>query len=90
MIDIDHLLILAKMQISDKEKKEIEKDLNSILNYVDNLKEVNTDNVLAKKDKYLSANIIREDIVRHENSEDFLKCSPRRNDDFYSIPSVFN
>ncbi|MDD4122818.1 MAG: Asp-tRNA(Asn)/Glu-tRNA(Gln) amidotransferase subunit GatC [Candidatus Pacebacteria bacterium] len=89
MIDIDHLLLLAKIQISDDEKKEIEKDLNHILNYVDNLKEVDTDNISAKKDKYLEKNIVRQDIVRHENSEDLLEYSPRRNDDFYSIPSVF-
>ena len=90
MIDIDHLLTLAKIEISNTEKKEIEKDLSNILIYVDNLKEVNTDDVLAKKDKYLNTNVVREDIVRHENSEDFLNYSPRRNDDFYSIPSVFN
>lgn len=43
--DIKHTAFLARIKLSDKEIEKYEKELNSILEYVEILKEVKTDNV---------------------------------------------
>ena len=44
--DVAYVANLANLDLTDAERLRMEKDLNRILEYVDQLAEVNTDNVL--------------------------------------------
>lgn len=46
-IDVDHLAKLAKLTITKEEKEKLGEQLEEILDYVDQLKEVDTDDVEA-------------------------------------------
>jgi aspartyl-tRNA(Asn)/glutamyl-tRNA(Gln) amidotransferase subunit C len=43
--DVDHVADLANLELSDEERKSMLRDLNSILDYVDRLNELDTANV---------------------------------------------
>ena len=43
--EVKHIAGLARIKISEKEEKSLQKDLSSILEYIDKLNEVNTDKV---------------------------------------------
>lgn len=43
--DVEYVAALANLQLSPAERERMEKDLNSILDYIDTLSEVDTSNV---------------------------------------------
>lgn len=65
--EIDKLLSLARMDIPDMEKEKLRTDIDSILNYIDQLKEA-----AAKAPKEVKAptrNVLREDVTLGEGGE---------------------
>lgn len=80
---------LSKLNFNDLEIEEIQKDLNDIFLYMQNLDELNLDeidplyNVLEIKGR------VYEDVVKEEiKKEDFINNSPKHSDDFISLPIV--
>lgn len=63
--DVENLAELAKLEISEEEKQSLIKDFDSILAYVDMIKEVDVGDTQTENSIY---NICREDIERAENS----------------------
>jgi len=61
---IKHIANLARLEISPDEEKKYSAELSSILNYIDKLKEVNTEHVLIKASGTELINSWREDQVK--------------------------
>ena len=59
--DIKKLAELARIHLTEKEEKELEKDLSSILGYVEKLKEVDVSNVPEMTHATDSKNVFRAD-----------------------------
>ncbi len=68
-MSIDHILQLARLEISEKEKKEIEKEFSLILDFVKTLDEVEINKEEIKKQKKELQNIVREDEQKISNSQ---------------------
>lgn len=86
---VGRLSELAKLEFNSEEKSEIIKDLNNILQFVDKLKELNTEGI--EPLVYLSSqdNKLRADIVKNEISkEDALKNAPLKDSDYIKVPKV--
>ncbi|GAA5502275.1 aspartyl/glutamyl-tRNA(Asn/Gln) amidotransferase subunit C [Deinococcus xinjiangensis] len=65
MIDaaqIDHLALLARLQLTPEERTAMQEDLSRVLGYFDQLNEVNTDGVEEMQRPVNLVNILREDI----------------------------
>jgi len=58
---IDHILTLARLEIKGKEKKELEKEFSSILDFVKKLQELDVHNVKPMTYPTELKNILRED-----------------------------
>lgn len=85
--DIEHLTRLARMELSGDEKAALEKDLDSIIGYMDLLSAVDTDNVEPMEHVLGLSNIMREDEpVPPYDREELLACAPRAEDGFYDVP----
>lgn len=91
--DVEHLLKLARLKLSLKEKEKIIQDLDRILEYVTQLKKVNTD-----KSEPLSGgtlllrNIFREDIEGEKDENftlSFLAQAYDTENRFFKIPPIF-
>ncbi len=89
--DVDYIKELARLRVSEEEAEGLVKDLNSILKYVDQLNEVDTDAVEMLVNPLYIENVYREDVVESSlTSEDFLMNAPERVEDYLKVPSVID
>ncbi|MDD4995443.1 MAG: Asp-tRNA(Asn)/Glu-tRNA(Gln) amidotransferase subunit GatC [Patescibacteria group bacterium] len=92
LTEIKHLEDLARIELSDKERKLYSEQLSSILDYVNKLQEVDVAGVEATAHASESENVWREDGViacPKEERERILKNAPERSDDLFKVKSVF-
>jgi len=84
---IDKLAELAKLEFDEEGKKEIEKDLNRMVEFVEKLSEIDTSNV--EPLVYLSeeTNMMRDDVVKQEiTQQEALKNAPLKDSDYIKVP----
>ena len=80
---------LARISISDDKLNNLSKDLNSILEFVDQLKEIKTDQVDPTSNSLNQKLEVRDDKVDNQNStEDVLDNAPEKEMDFFVVPKV--
>ena len=80
---------LARISISDDKLNNLSKDLNSILKFVDKLKEIKTDQVDPTSNSLNQKLEVRDDKVDTKNSaEDILENAPEKEMDFFVVPKV--
>ena len=80
---------LARISISDDKLNNLSKDLNSILEFVDQLKEIKTDQVDPTSNSLNQKLEVRDDKVVNKNStEDVLENAPEKEMDFFVVPKV--
>ena len=80
---------LARISISDDKLNNLSKDLNSILEFVDQLKEIKTDQVDPTSNSLNQKLEVRDDKVDTKNSaEDILENAPEKEMDFFVLPKV--
>ena len=86
---INKIARLSRIKLDDKESEDYIKDLNSILDWVEQLNEVNTENV--KPLSNISSSILpkREDIAKDVNSSnEILENAPDKLEGFFVVPKV--
>ncbi len=86
--EIEHLADLARIEISDVEKESIRKDIESILEYVGQVKNVPTDTV---RENPVLRNVMRQDVITHtagEYSDDLLALSPDREGNYLKVKKI--
>ena len=80
---------LARISISDDKLNNLSKDLNSILEFVDQLKEIKTDQVDPTSNSLNQKLEVRDDKVENKNStEDVLENAPEIEMNFFVVPKV--
>ena len=80
---------LARILIKEDRLENLGEDLNSILKFVDQLQEIQTDQVDPTSNSLEQKLISREDIVEKINeSEEVLENAPEKEMNFYVVPKV--
>ena len=80
---------LARISVTNEETDRLVKDLNSILKFVEQLKELNTDKITpiaSVSDQVLTMN--KEEIKKINEKEEILKNAPEKNSNYYIVPKV--
>ncbi|MCX7729159.1 MAG: Asp-tRNA(Asn)/Glu-tRNA(Gln) amidotransferase subunit GatC [Bacteroidia bacterium] len=88
---IDELSHLVRLELNTNEKIKIMKDLNRILDYIEQLNELNTSDI--EPLIYLSPNqnVLREDIVNETmKKEDALNNAPKKDSDYIRVPKMIS
>jgi len=86
---ISRLEHLARLELSEEERQGIMNDLNKILQMVEKMNEVNTDNVEPLVYINELVNVWREDNIGGQVSrESALKNAPEKNDEFFKVPKM--
>lgn len=81
---------LARLELSDADLDTMAKQLSAIVNYIDQLQQVNTDGVEPLAHALDLHDVFREDVPGQSLSEDeALANAPARKDNFYRVPAVF-
>ncbi len=90
--DIKKLTELSRIDCTDEEQEALLKDLEKILNFMDELQEVDTENVPPCNQVLAElANVMREDQCGETLSrETFLKNSPSHTGGMIRVPPVIN
>jgi aspartyl-tRNA(Asn)/glutamyl-tRNA(Gln) amidotransferase subunit C len=80
--DVLKLARLARLSLSDDELKEFESELNDVLRYVEQLKDVDVDGLTPTTQVTGLKNVMREDTVRDYgvSRDDLLRLAPKTQD----------
>lgn len=88
---ISQLAHLARLEFQETVKQKILNDLNRILDYIEQLNELDTANVEPLIYLTPNQNILREDIVNENlKKEDALSNAPKKDSDYFRVPKVIN
>lgn len=92
MIDLDQVrkvANLARLDLTTDEEEQFTGQLNSILGYVEQLSELDTDGVEPTTRAIEVSNITRKDELKpFEDRAAILDCAPEREDNFYKVPKI--
>lgn len=86
---IDYVGILAKLELSAKEKEDAKADMEKMLDYIDTLNELDTSGIEPMSHVFPVNNVFREDVVTNGNQmEDTLANAPQRSGDSFKVPKT--
>src|SRR5450432_305449 len=78
---------LSRLELEEKSEEAVLKDMNKILDWVEKLKEINTDNIQPLIHMSEETNVLREDIVENRLTHDeALKNAPKKDSDYFRVP----
>ncbi len=88
-INIEQIAELARLNLKPAEREKLAKDLESILAYVDQLKELKTDSVPPTSHVLPLENVFRKDEVKKTDIRDrVLEHAPKRESNFFKVPKI--
>ena len=85
--EVKRIAELSRLSLSSEELKKRTQDMNNILNYMDTLNEIDTDNVEELYNVHDMNNSLREDNYEASlDKKDVLANSPSSNSDYVEVP----
>lgn len=87
--EVKKVALLARIELSDSEVEKFQKDLSSVLDYVEELKQVDTDGLDIVSSVTGLENVERDDkAVLIDYQEDIIENAPERKDNYYKVKSI--
>tara|TARA_B100000989_G_scaffold282511_1_gene247628 strand:+ start:344 stop:628 length:285 start_codon:yes stop_codon:yes gene_type:complete len=92
-MSIDNLVVkkianLSKINLSDSELENLKHELNNILDWVDDLKKIDTTKVEPMLSVFNENMKMREDKVQYTKSNEILSNAPEKKENFFVVPKV--
>jgi aspartyl-tRNA(Asn)/glutamyl-tRNA(Gln) amidotransferase subunit C len=88
-IDIKRISYLAKLKLPQEKEEFYANSLKDIIKWVDNLKQIDTNEVIPLHNVTNASESIRNDeINKHNSVEDILNNAPERAKNFFKVPKV--
>lgn len=89
--DVNKIAQLAKLKFNDEEKIKLQNDLNKILEYIDQLGELDLENVEPLENINEAENVLRADVKETWlSTEEALKNAPSKTGKFFKVPKVLD
>ena len=86
---VKHISKLARISLDEKKIDSLSKDLTSIMRFIENLNNLNTDKIEPLTSIINASLKSRKDEVKDGKIRDqILKNSPEKNDEFFVVPKV--
>ncbi len=87
---IEYVGILAKLELSEKEREQAKKDMGRMLDYIDKLGELDTTGVQPMSHVFPVQNVFREDVVTNgDRRDEMLSNAPEDKDGMFVAPKTF-
>ena len=87
--EVEHVAKLARLALTEEEKAKFAPQLNSIIEYVNELNEVDTTGIEPMAHSIKISNVMREDEIKQDFSrEEMLKNAPEEEDGFFKVPKI--
>ena len=88
---IEYVGILSKLKLDDEQKEQAKKDLEEMLDYIDQLGELDTEGVEPLSHAAGVSNVTREDVIANEDMRDaVLSNAPETKDGTILVPKTFD
>lgn len=88
---VDHIAHLSRLEFEGESKKAIMEDMERIVNFMEKLQEVDTDNVEPLIFMTKEINHLREDVAKETVTQDqALQNAPKADSDYFRIPKVLS
>ena len=82
---------LARLALTEEEEERFTTQLGSILDYFEQLNELDTENVLPTARAIDVSNVTRQDALdAWKEREAILECAPDRDGEFFKVPKIMN
>jgi len=87
--DVEYVANLARLELSEEEKEKFTKQLSAILEYMDKLKKLNTENIKPTAHALELKNVWREDEIKpYPYRNDILENAPEKEADFFKVKKI--
>jgi len=87
--EVEHVALLARLKFSEAEKERFTIQLNSILEYMDTLKELDTTEVEPTFHAVARKNVFRDDQVLPSSPQDLaMRNAPDGDRGFFRVPKI--
>jgi aspartyl-tRNA(Asn)/glutamyl-tRNA(Gln) amidotransferase subunit C len=87
--EVEHIATLSYLKLSEEEVTRFQRELSSVLSYIDKLNQADTSNVSAAEHPFAVPQRLREDIAGVScDPKDILKNVPHSEDGFILVPKV--
>jgi aspartyl-tRNA(Asn)/glutamyl-tRNA(Gln) amidotransferase subunit C len=88
---VEKIAHLARLEITTEQEEQFAGQLSSILQYFEQLSELDTENVLPTTRAIELSNITRKDTFElYSDRESLLKEAPAQEGDFFRVPQILN
>jgi len=88
---IEYVCILSKLELDGEEKEQAKADMGRMLDYIDQLNELDTTGVEPMSHVFPAQNVFREDVVTNgDERERILLNAPGRKEDMFVVPRTFD
>lgn len=87
---IDKLAKLSSLEISEERKESLKSELGDIINFVENLNEIDVSHIEATFTTIEGGTPLREDVSKQdlELSQNVLKNAPKSEDGYFIVPKI--
>lgn len=86
---VEKIAHLARLELSEKQATKMKSDMNSVLDWVNKLSEIDTENVEPLIHLSHELNVLRNDeqanVISHEQG---LKNAPKKDSNYFRVPKV--
>lgn len=87
--EVEHVAKLARLELTEEEKIKFSKQLGDVLEYAQQMNEINTDGVEPMSHAIPIVNVMREDEVVNEICrEELMANAPLKEDGFFRVPKI--
>lgn len=86
--DVKHIASLSKLEFNEEEIEGFVSDLNNIVNYVNTLAKVNTDDVKEISNLTPLKELRKDEIKQSLSQEEAIMNAPKQKDGGFSVPKV--
>ena len=87
--EVKKIALLARIELSDGELEKFQKDLSTVLDYVEELKQVDTEGLEIVSQVTGLQNVQREDEpVLADNRKDIMTNAPETKDGYYKVKAI--
>jgi len=87
-IDVDRIAALARLRLDDEEKIRLAGDLEKILEYIDQLNQLDTANVEPTSHVLPIHNVFREDAAGEKRADGLIDQAPGKDKGHYEVPQI--
>jgi aspartyl-tRNA(Asn)/glutamyl-tRNA(Gln) amidotransferase subunit C len=90
--DVEHIAKLARLGLTEKEREKMQKELSSILDYIEKLKKVDISKAKTSSHPIKVENVMRNDEVRNLKPEvrrKIIEQAPKTKNGYLKVKSIF-